>query len=231
MSSLPRLLITLGDVAGIGPEIVARAWPMLPPVPAHRRRRSALAAARPGSGPARRLGRGRSASSPRRADARPLPCLAASDAGSVAASCRAQVSAAAGRAAYDFLCRAIDRNAGRRADGIVTAPLHKEGLHGAGLPYPGHTEILAERTGTQQLRHAPVRRRPGRGSRHAAHGPARRLSPPQHRRPSARRSTCSTTCCRVCSAGRRASASRPSIRTPATAACSATRKRRSSLPP
>jgi 4-hydroxythreonine-4-phosphate dehydrogenase len=28
-STLPRLLITLGDVAGIGPEIVARAWPQL----------------------------------------------------------------------------------------------------------------------------------------------------------------------------------------------------------
>ncbi len=33
--------------------------------------------------------------------------------------------------------------------GIVTAPLHKEGLHAAGLHYPGHTEILAERTGTR----------------------------------------------------------------------------------
>jgi 4-hydroxythreonine-4-phosphate dehydrogenase len=37
------------------------------------------------------------------------------------------------------------------ADGIVTAPLHKEGLRVAGLPYPGHTEILAERTGTQRF--------------------------------------------------------------------------------
>src|SRR4029077_13570218 len=33
----------------------------------------------------------------------------------------------------------------------VTAPLHKEGLRAAGLPYPGHTEILAERTGTRQF--------------------------------------------------------------------------------
>src|SRR5262249_12099817 len=36
-------------------------------------------------------------------------------------------------------------------DGIVTAPLHKEGLHAAGLHYPGHTEILAERTGTKHF--------------------------------------------------------------------------------
>jgi 4-hydroxythreonine-4-phosphate dehydrogenase len=61
------------------------------------------------------------------------------------------VSAAAGRAAYDFLCTAIDRTMGGEAQGIVTAPLHKEGLKLAGLPYPGHTEILAERTGTKQF--------------------------------------------------------------------------------
>jgi 4-hydroxythreonine-4-phosphate dehydrogenase len=59
------------------------------------------------------------------------------------------VSAAAGQAAYDFLCHAIDDTLAGQADGIVTAPLHKEGLRGAGLPYPGHTEILAERTGTK----------------------------------------------------------------------------------
>src|SRR5688572_11495835 len=29
MSDLPRLLITMGDVAGVGPEIIARAWPDL----------------------------------------------------------------------------------------------------------------------------------------------------------------------------------------------------------
>jgi 4-hydroxythreonine-4-phosphate dehydrogenase len=63
----------------------------------------------------------------------------------------ARVSAAAGRAAYDFLCRSIDLVLAGAADGIVTAPLHKEGLRAAGLPYPGHTEILAERTGTSRF--------------------------------------------------------------------------------
>src|SRR4029077_14434215 len=62
-----------------------------------------------------------------------------------------QVSAAAGRAAYDFLCTAIDLTLAGDADGIVTAPLHKEGLRAAGLPYPGHTEILAARTGTPRF--------------------------------------------------------------------------------
>jgi 4-hydroxythreonine-4-phosphate dehydrogenase len=59
-----------------------------------------------------------------------------------------QVCAEAGQAAYDFLCTAIDEALAGTADGIVTAPLHKEGLRAAGLHYPGHTEILAQRTGT-----------------------------------------------------------------------------------
>jgi 4-hydroxythreonine-4-phosphate dehydrogenase len=62
-----------------------------------------------------------------------------------------QVSAAAGKAAYDFLCAAIDHTMAGAADGIITAPLHKEGLRAAGLPYPGHTEILAERTETKRF--------------------------------------------------------------------------------
>jgi 4-hydroxythreonine-4-phosphate dehydrogenase len=62
-----------------------------------------------------------------------------------------RVSGAAGRAAYDFLCIAIDQTRAGAADGIVTAPLHKEGLRAAGLNYPGHTEILAEQTGTSRF--------------------------------------------------------------------------------
>jgi 4-hydroxythreonine-4-phosphate dehydrogenase len=38
-----------------------------------------------------------------------------------------------------------------QASGIVTLPLHKEGLHAAGLDYPGHTEILAEKTGVRDF--------------------------------------------------------------------------------
>jgi 4-hydroxythreonine-4-phosphate dehydrogenase len=79
-----------------------------------------------------------------------VPCLTGSreDLSSVAV---ARVSAAAGKAAYDFLCTAIDLTLAGAADGIVTAPLHKEGLRAAGLHYPGHTEILAERTGSSSF--------------------------------------------------------------------------------
>src|SRR5262249_23237863 len=90
----------------------------------------------------------------RLADAEPspdvLPCLVGSnqDLSGVQVG---RVSATGGRAAYDFLCRAIDETMTGAADGVVTAPLHKEGLHAAGLHYPGHTEILAERTGVREF--------------------------------------------------------------------------------
>ena len=73
------------------------------------------------------------------------------------------MSAAAGRAAYDWLVYAIDECLARRADGIVTCPLHKEGLHAAGVSYPGHTEILAEECGVDEyamMLYIP----PGRGA-------------------------------------------------------------------
>ena len=120
----PRLLITLGDVAGIGPEIVAKAWPQLgewchPVV----------------------IG------DPKRVP-KEIPCLNPSSA-TLSTVTEGTISAEAGRAAYDWLCYAIDECLAGRADGIVTCPLHKEGLHLAGVPFPGHTEILAERCGVK----------------------------------------------------------------------------------
>ncbi len=151
LSSRPRLLITLGDVAGIGPEIVARAWPDLLPLC-----RPAIV------GDPLWVRRGLELiGSPARVhvvahpnEAKPsvdvLPCLCGSEQ-DLSRIEPGQVCAAAGRAAYDFLCRAIDWTLAGDADGIVTAPLHKEGLHAAGLSYPGHTEILAERTGVKEF--------------------------------------------------------------------------------
>jgi 4-hydroxythreonine-4-phosphate dehydrogenase len=89
---------------------------------------------------------------PAQADPRPdrVVCITASaiEVGEIPLG---RVSAAAGRAAYDFLCRAIDLTLQGQADGIVTLPLHKEGLRAAGVPHPGHTEVLAERTGTPRF--------------------------------------------------------------------------------
>jgi 4-hydroxythreonine-4-phosphate dehydrogenase len=125
MAHLPRILITLGDVAGIGPEVVANAWPEL------------LAFSDP-------LIIGDSRFVPSH-----IPCHNPSQA-DLRGVVPGRVAAAAGRAAYDWLCFAIDECLAKRADAIVTCPLHKEGLHAAGVAFPGHTEILAERT------HAPA---------------------------------------------------------------------------
>ena len=59
-----------------------------------------------------------------------------------------QTSAAAGQAAYDYLCAAIDDAQAGHIRAIVTAPLSKHSMHLAGIDQPGHTEILAERSGT-----------------------------------------------------------------------------------
>ncbi len=61
-----------------------------------------------------------------------------------------EVSAKAGDAAYRFLEKAIYLAMDREIDAICTAPLNKEALHKGGHErYPGHTEILAELTGTE----------------------------------------------------------------------------------
>ncbi len=52
--------------------------------------------------------------------------------------------ARAGRAAYEYLVAAANAALTKRVAAITTAPLSKAALHLAGLKYPGHTEILAE---------------------------------------------------------------------------------------
>jgi len=50
-----------------------------------------------------------------------------------------------GEAAYQFVLAAIAAGLAGQVDAIATAPLNKEALHAAGHKYPGHTEIFAER--------------------------------------------------------------------------------------
>lgn len=62
-----------------------------------------------------------------------------------------QVSAAAGHAAFEYLAKAIDLAKKQEIDAICTAPLNKEALHKGGHSYPGHTEILADLTNTSEF--------------------------------------------------------------------------------
>ena len=60
----------------------------------------------------------------------------------------AKVCPEAGRAAAEWVMAAIDLALANRIDGIVTAPLNKDAMNKAGYDYAGHTELLAERTGS-----------------------------------------------------------------------------------
>lgn len=60
-----------------------------------------------------------------------------------------EVSAEAGNAAYQFLAKGIEMAKNKEIDAICTAPLSKEALHKGGHIYPGHTEILATLTDTE----------------------------------------------------------------------------------
>ena len=117
MSDRPRLAVTLGDVRGIGPEIVAAA--------AADARVRAAAQLRL-VGPA-------------------LPSLPVDEC--VGQWNHPGSEEEAGRLAGRALERAIELAQSGEVAGIVTAPLDKHALLAGGYDFPGHTEFLAARTG------------------------------------------------------------------------------------
>jgi len=62
-----------------------------------------------------------------------------------------KLSPIAGDAAYRYIERAVQLAMSKQIDAICTAPLNKEALHAGGHRYPGHTELLAELTGTPEV--------------------------------------------------------------------------------
>jgi 4-phospho-D-threonate 3-dehydrogenase / 4-phospho-D-erythronate 3-dehydrogenase len=62
-----------------------------------------------------------------------------------------QMSPIAGEAAFRYIEKAVQVVQTGIAQGICTAPLSKEALHAAGHKYPGHTELLAHLTGTPEV--------------------------------------------------------------------------------
>jgi 4-hydroxythreonine-4-phosphate dehydrogenase len=109
----PRIAITAGDPAGIGPEIAARA--------------------------AR--------------DSRVLgvcdPVIYGPPAG--AAFAPGELSAEAGRAAHDAIVSAVEAARSGEVAALATAPINKQAFRLAGLPWSGHTDLLAHLTGAQDV--------------------------------------------------------------------------------
>lgn len=147
MQELPRLLITLGDVAGIGPEVLLKLWSK--PELFAQSRPVVVGDVKWLEGVAGQFGYQGDIESVTslqpwpQGDPKFLPCIQGTKV-DLSRVVLGKAQAAAGQAAYDFLKLAIDATKAGQADGIVTLPLHKEGLQLAGLQYPGHTEILAK---------------------------------------------------------------------------------------
>jgi 4-hydroxythreonine-4-phosphate dehydrogenase len=110
---LPRIALTVGDPAGIGPEIVEKA----------------------------------AADATVRAVCEPVVFAPEHD----PAIRTGEVSAAAGRAAYDTLVRAVKAAQRGEVDAIATAPINKLAFAQAGLHWKGHTDLLAHLCGTEHV--------------------------------------------------------------------------------
>ena len=111
--AIPRVALTVGDPAGIGPEIVMKA------------------AADPSV---------RAVCQPMIFAPAPNPLVRVGE-----------VSAEAGRAAYDTIVRAVDAAKRGEIDAIATAPVNKLAFAKAGLPWKGHTDLLAHLCGTSRV--------------------------------------------------------------------------------
>ncbi len=112
----PRVGITVGDPAGIGPEIALKA-----------------------------------AADPRVLEVCEPRLYGPGTAEAIDAFPRGRVSAEAGRAAYEAIVRAVGDAREGTIDAIATAPINKEAFALAGLPWKGHTDLLAHLTGTPRV--------------------------------------------------------------------------------
>jgi 4-hydroxythreonine-4-phosphate dehydrogenase len=157
MSSLPLLAITLGDPAGIGPEIVLKALRSAevysicrPLVVGDRRMLERAAGSMVGQAP---LAFELAGADPGLARYEPGRLTLLDLHNADPQDCPVgQMSAAAGRAAVEYVCSACDLAMAGQAAAVVTAPLNKAAMQLAGFHYAGHTELLAERTHAGKVR-------------------------------------------------------------------------------
>jgi 4-hydroxythreonine-4-phosphate dehydrogenase len=146
------IVISMGDACGIGPEIIARLWQREAPhdavvvgdVAVLRR-----AVAATGAGLA--VARLETLDEPVPPRCLPVWQPDGLPDGLINAP-MGQVDARAGAAAARCIEAAVAEVQAGRAQALVTAPIHKEALHAAGSPYPGHTEMLQALAGGPPVR-------------------------------------------------------------------------------
>ncbi|HET7397853.1 MAG TPA: 4-hydroxythreonine-4-phosphate dehydrogenase PdxA [Intrasporangium sp.] len=151
-TALPRIAVTMGDGAGIGPEIIVRA--LDDPQTAKLARIVVVGDARRLREAARIVGSlsevvvvtdvEQAEELPGRINVIDLDLLPEG-------LPFGQLSAVAGDAAYHYIRVAAQLAVAGKVQAICTAPLNKEALHAGGHLFPGHTELLAHLTGTPEV--------------------------------------------------------------------------------
>ena len=153
-TGMKPVLVTMGDAAGIGPEIIVRAF-----------ERGAMGGCMVIGDPAvlRRAGGAMTAVVDSPADLSDVPpgCLpvllpAGLPAG-LAALPHGAIDGRNGAAAARCIEEAVRWVQAGQASAIVTAPIHKEALSAAGVPFPGHTEMLQALAAAPGTSPPPVR--------------------------------------------------------------------------
>lgn len=153
----PLLAITMGDPAGVGPEVIVKAladprvaeccMPIVFGDPRVLERALALVKS---EGSLAVLGSVEDAAK-RQLAAGEILCLPVGDDDLLAVP-TGTVDARTGQAAFDAINLAVDTALAGSVQGIVTAPISKAALHAAGhTQYPGHTELLADRCGVDDF--------------------------------------------------------------------------------
>ena len=166
----PIIAITMGDPAGIGPEVIVKA--LSKPLIRRICRPVVIGDRTVIEQTARRLKpfpKIRSVSAPEES-VRSKKGIDVIDLKNVDLSRRVigRPEAAGGRAAVEAIKAAARLAMDRRVAAVVTAPISKEALLAAGYPYPGHTELLAELSGVKKvgmLMVAPARSKKAPGLR------------------------------------------------------------------
>jgi 4-hydroxythreonine-4-phosphate dehydrogenase len=140
LSSLPTIVLTMGDPSGVGPEIVLQALadPQVAPlanwIVAGDERILAMAAGITGIPLAN-------------AELRPIAAL-----GDLGGFAFGKLSAASGQAALEYVRVATGMCLRGEAGGMVTAPINKEAVTLSGRPFSGHTEYIAALCGASESR-------------------------------------------------------------------------------
>jgi 4-hydroxythreonine-4-phosphate dehydrogenase len=149
----PRLAITLGDPAGIGPEVVLKAL-----ATGDYRQRAEVTVIGDRACLETLIDRGIGADLP------DLKVISAADPDDSLPDVRwGKPSLATGAASFAWLKRAIAGCNSGEFDGVVTGPIAKSVWHAAGHVYPGQTEVLAEGAAVDRFAMAFVARSPRTG--------------------------------------------------------------------